>query len=172
VAAGKVTGTGAGGDTHLFVDSGAKPVLDFTDFGFASTYLLPPEQVRAIFVALLAELGRDGPDAIVVEIADGLFQPETARLISDPVFAATVDHVVFAAGDALGAAFGCAKLAGVGLPVSAVSGLLTSSPLATAEARRAVQLPVLSVEELASAGVRELLPGRPPLMSGAVRAAG
>jgi hypothetical protein len=172
VAAGKVTGTGAGGDTHLFVDSGAKPVLDFTDFGFASTYRLPPDEVRAIFVALLAELGRDGPDAIVIEIADGLLQPETARLISDPVFAASVDHVVFAAGDALGAAFGCAQLAAVGLPVSAVSGQLTTSPLAAAEARRAVHLPVLSVDELASAGVTELLPARRPTTSGAVRAAG
>jgi hypothetical protein len=172
VAAGKVTGTGAGGDTDLFVDSGAKPVLDFTDFGFASTYRLPPEEVRAIFVALLAELGRDGPEAIVVEIADGLFQRETARLISDPVFAATVDHVVFAAGDALGAAFGCSQLAAVGLPVAAVSGRLTTSPLATAEARQAVQLPVLSVAELASAAVAELLPARPRLLSGAVRAAG
>jgi hypothetical protein len=147
-------------------------VLDFTDFGFASTYRLPPDEVRAIFVALLAELGRDGPDAIVIEIADGLLQPETARLISDPVFAASVDHVVFAAGDALGAAFGCAQLAAVGLPVSAVSGQLTTSPLAAAEARRAVHLPVLSVDELASAGVTELLPARRPTTSGAVRAAG
>ena len=172
VAAGKVTGTGAGGDTHLFVDSGARPVLDFTDFGFASTYRLAPDQVRAIFVALLAELGREGPDAIVIEIADGLLQRETARLISEPVFAASVDHVVFAAGDAVGAAFGCAHLAAAGLPVAAVSGRLTSSPLATAEARRAIQLPVLSIDELASAAVSDLLPSRRPMTSGAARAAG
>jgi hypothetical protein len=172
VAAGKVTGTGAGGDTHLFVDSGAKPVLDFTDFGFASTYRLPPDEVRSIFVALLAELGRDGPDAIVIEIADGVLQRETARLISDPVFAASVDHVVFAANDALGAASGCAHMAAAGLPVSAVSGRLTTSPLATAEARRAIQLPVLSVDELASADVTAILPARRLLTSGAIRAAG
>ena len=47
VAAGKVTGTGAGGDFHMFVDAGATRVLDFTDFGFSSTYLLDSVTVTA-----------------------------------------------------------------------------------------------------------------------------
>ena len=79
VAAGKVTGTGAGGDPGLFQDSGAARVLDFTDFGLASTYLLRLGELRALLAALHRELCSDRPDAVVLEVADGLLQSETAR---------------------------------------------------------------------------------------------
>lgn len=162
VAAGKVTGTGAGGDPGLFRDSGAVRVRDFTDFGHASTYLLSHDRVRALFGAVLDELAGAGPDVIVVEIADGLFQAETARLSADPLFGQCVDHVVFAAADALGAVAGISVLAGRGVAVAAVSGVLTASPLATREARAALDVPVLSVDELASQQVSAVLPLRAP----------
>lgn len=38
VAAGKATGTGAGNDYNYFIDAGAHRVLDFTDFGYPSTF--------------------------------------------------------------------------------------------------------------------------------------
>jgi hypothetical protein len=101
VAAGKVTGTGAGGDPMLFKDSGACRVLDFTDFGYGSTYRLAHEQVRSLLVSLIDELAATGPDVIVVEVADGLYQGETGRLVADPLFKAHVDKVVFAAAAAM-----------------------------------------------------------------------
>lgn len=149
VAAGKVTGTGAGGDAWLFGDSGATQVLDFTDFGFASTYKLPPQTVRGLLVGLVAALRRSAPDVIVLEVADGIFQRETARLINDPVFTGVVDTVLFAAADAIGAHAGVGLLAQRGVDVCGVSGLLTASPLATREAQAAVGVPVLLSEELA-----------------------
>ncbi|MEP7192658.1 MAG: DUF1611 domain-containing protein [Actinomycetota bacterium] len=157
VAAGKATGTGAGGDPMLFRDSGASRVLDFTDFGYGSTYRLEHQQVRALLVSLIDELASDNPDVVVVEIADGLFQAETARLVADPVFKAHVDKVVFAAGEALGATAGQMLLAGLGLPPVAISGMLTASPLAKHEAISSLDVPVLDKHELASAEVAELL---------------
>jgi len=160
VAAGKVTGTGAGGDPMLFRDSGASRVLDFTDFGYGSTYRLEHDEVRSLLVSLIDELAAARPDVIVVEVADGLCQVETARLMRDPLFSQQVDQVVFSAGEALGAIAGQALLARHGLPPVAISGTLTASPLAKREAVAALDVPVLDKEELASAAVVELfMPG-------------
>lgn len=148
VAAGKVTGTGAGGDPGLFRDSGAFPVLDFTHFGYPSTYQLPHDEVVALLSAMRNELAAHKPDVVILEIADGLFQRETARLIADPAFAQSVDAVVFAAAEALGAVAGLEILRRQGLPVCAVSGLLTASPLAAQEARGRLDVPVLDRHQL------------------------
>lgn len=157
VAAGKVTGTGAGGDPNLFKDSGATRVLDFSDFGYGSTYQLGHEDVRALLVSLIAELATTKPDVIVVEVADGLYQEETARLVQDPLFKQHIDKVVFAAGEALGAIAGQMLLAQRGLSPVAISGMLTASPLAKREAAAALDVPVLDKDELASAKVADLL---------------
>jgi len=106
---------------------------------------------------MISELEATRPDVIVLEIADGLYQDETARLVRDPLFKQHVDKVVFAAGEALGAIGGQLVLEGLGLSPVAVSGMLTASPLATREAAQALDVPVLSKNELASAQVAELL---------------
>jgi hypothetical protein len=157
VAAGKATGTGACGDPMLFHDSGASRVLDFTDFGHGSTYRLEHGPIRSLFVSLIRELAVTGPDVIVVEVADGLYQRETAALLRDPLFGQQVDLVVFAAGEALGAVAGQALLAKQGLSPVIISGLLTASPLATREAASALGVPVLDSDALASAQVADLL---------------
>jgi hypothetical protein len=153
VAAGKATGTGAGGDPGMFRDAGAGTVLDFTDFGHVSTYRLGHEDVVAVFASMVSQLETTACEAVLIEIADGLFQGETARLLADPMFAELVDSVVFAAGEALSATAGVAELQRRGLPVSAVTGRLTASPLALREADAALSLPVLDTRELTEAGV-------------------
>lgn len=155
VAAGKATGTGAGNDSGLFGDAGAHRVLDFTDFGIPSTYRLPYECVRDVFAALTDELavGHPRPDVVLVEIADGLFQGETARLITDPVYTRTVDMTVFAAGEALGAAGGTQVLTSLGQRPGLVSGVLTASPIATVEACREVDAPVVPTFDLSDPAV-------------------
>lgn len=166
VAAGKVTGTGAGGDPMLFHDSGASRVLDFSDFGYGSTYRLGHGEVLGLLVSLIRELASAGPDVIVVEVADGLYQQETARLVRDPLFRQHVDQVVFAAGEALGALAGQSLLASHGLSPVAISGVLTASPLAKREAALALDVPVLDKSELASPQIAELI------MAGQVAPAG
>jgi hypothetical protein len=157
VAAGKVTGTGAGGDPYMFEDAGAMRVLDFTDFGFSSTYLLDSATVTALFTSVVDELAGDEPDVIVLEIADGLLQPETSNLIVDPWFHDIVGAVVFSAGDAMGAMMGLAELRRRSLDVVAVAGLLTASPLAVRETESVVDVPVVPLIDLCTPEIAERL---------------
>lgn len=134
VAAGKATGTGAGGDPRMFVDAGAVKVLDFTDFGHGSTYRLGYTELKHLVCSVMDELSNADTDVVVLEIADGIYQGETSRLVADPEVQAWIDTLVFAAGDALGATKGVDLLHDRGLDVAAVSGVVTASPLASREA--------------------------------------
>lgn len=153
VGAAKVTGTGAGGDVWLMKDAGAALAFDFTDAGLASTYRAPVTEIEDAAERLLTHLREEGVDAIVLEVADGLFQQETAALLSSPRFRSLVDAVIFAAGDAMGAAAGVAWLRQRGWPVAAVSGCVSASPLAAREVREATGLPVLGLDDLTRAEV-------------------
>ncbi|MEQ1800768.1 MAG: DUF1611 domain-containing protein [Gammaproteobacteria bacterium] len=148
VGAAKVTGTGAIGDVALMADAGAQCVVDFTDFGFASTYRVASPDVERVLRQAVVHAGHSA-DAVVVEIADGLYQEETAALLKSATFRRVVTGVVFAAADSMGAAAGIEWLEQRGLPVLAVSGALTASPLGIDEASRATRLPVLGPAELA-----------------------
>jgi hypothetical protein len=149
----KVTGTGSGGDYWVMVDAGAHVMLDFTDVGLASTYRQPMSVIDATFLDLLGHLTAAGSGVRLVEVADGIYQRETARLIESPSFRSEVDMVIFAAGDAMGAAAGVSHLRALDLQVVAVSGRLTKSPLAVREAQEATGLPVLGLAHLADAVV-------------------
>lgn len=136
VGAAKVTGTGAGGDLWLMKDAGAALVMDFTDAGYASTYRCSVSEVLGILRNLLGHLSLAGVDVIVIEVADGIFQDETSALVRTSKFANSVDGVLFAAPDALGAVAGVERLCSIGLAPMAITGALTASPLAAREARR------------------------------------
>jgi hypothetical protein len=157
VGGAKVTGTGAGGDTWLMSDAGAARVLDFTDGGYVSTFGVPVGELCDLARALVGELAAESVDMVVLEVADGLLQPETAGLLSTPEFTALVDAVVFAAGDALGAIAGVSRVTELGLPLRMVSGRFTAAPLAVAEARAALDLPVVVSKDFADPAVAGLL---------------
>src|SRR3954453_11106294 len=76
VGAAKVTGTGAGGDRWLMHDAGATWAMDFTDCGVPSTYRLAHGHVQRIATTLADDLAGRGAEAIVIEVADGVFQRE------------------------------------------------------------------------------------------------
>jgi hypothetical protein len=159
VSAGKVTGTGSGNDPGMFADAGAERVLDFTDFGYPTTFRLDFSQIRGIFRDLVDALSGIPTDVVVIEVADGVYQTETRRLLADPLFRAVVDRVIFAASDALGAIAGLQVLLETDIDVGAVSGLLTSSPLAAREAAEATDIPVLTTLSLCEPTVAlDLLP--------------
>ena len=81
---------------------------------------------------------------------------ETARLLEG--LDGEVEALVLATGDALSARAGVEILRGLGLPVRAISGLVSRSPLAVREAQAATGLPVLTVAELSSGAALSLLP--------------
>jgi hypothetical protein len=153
VSAGKATGTGSGNDTGMFVDAGADRVLDFTDFGVPTTFQLDHSRIQAVFTGLVSALTDSTTDVILIEIADGVYQGETRRLLSDPVFQAVVDQVIFTASDALGATAGLQLLRAANIRVTAISGVLTSSPLAVQEASEAVNVPILDTVSLCEPSV-------------------
>jgi len=154
--AGKVTGSGSGKDRWEYLDAGAAAVADFLDFGMPSTFGYPSERLATTMLAVRDHLAAAGCDAIVLEIADGLLMPETALLLRE--LAGEVDAVVLATADALSAHKGVEILRDLDLPVGALSGLLSRSPLAAREAQRETGLPVLTPAELVAEHALALLP--------------
>ncbi len=150
VGTAKVTGTGAGGDRWACLDAGADPVLDFTDFGFPSTHRLPQAVRESLLTCLLEAHRRAGSEVVILEVADGLLFEETARLVSSPVFRRCVDGILLAAADAMGA-FGAAQwLAARDLAPLAISGRITTSPLARREVETALDFPVIDIARIAA----------------------
>lgn len=149
----KLTGTGAGGDFWSLHDAGADPVLDFTDVGMSTTYLLSPEAVRSTMVSLMSHLAHHGVDAMILEIADGILQRETEALLCDAAFHQRVGGIVLAAQDSMGAMAGVNWLRERPTPVLALSGILTAAPLQVREARQATGLAIYDREGLATGSV-------------------
>jgi hypothetical protein len=154
-AAGKVTGSGSGKDRWMYLDAGAAEVVDFLDFGMASTFGYPVDRLWSTMVGIRDELAHRGADVIVLEIADGLLQAETRALASClPGFA---NAVVLAVSDALSAVAGIRILDEAGVPVRAISGRITASPLASREASLTTGLDVLAPSVLEDGAAVELL---------------
>ncbi|MCG8359249.1 MAG: hypothetical protein MI920_27100 [Kiloniellales bacterium] len=157
VAAIKATGTGAFGDFNAYVDTGARYVADFTDAGMVSTYLQPLERIEAGLDTLLAHAAREGCNVAVVELADGLFQKETAHLLNKPRVRDGFAGVIFAAPDALAASGGCATLRAMGIEPAVLTGMVSCSPLGADEAEAATGVRVVTRESLCDADQADAL---------------
>ena len=147
VAGIKATGTGAFGDFNAIEDAGV-PVSDFTDVGMATTYRMPLARIEAGFETLIGHAAAGGAEICVVELADGLFQNETRALLKASRVRDRMDGLMLAVPDALSAYGGATLLGGLCLRPFALSGMVSCSPLAAAEAAEATNLPVLSREAL------------------------
>lgn len=143
----KATGTGAFGDLQAYEAAGAAYAADFGEDGLASTYRAPASRIVDALDALLGHAAAEGCGAAVIEIADGLLQPETAAFLGGPG-AARVDGWIYAAGDALSALGGLEVLGRAGIRPMALSGLLTRSPLSVREAEASTGAWVLSRDDL------------------------
>lgn len=148
VAGIKLTGTATGRDTWGMLDAGARPALDFVDGGWPSTYLAPLADLLALYHLFVNHAASLGARSVVLEIADGLLQIETAALLRCEAFTETVDHWVFAAGEALAAAGGVRVLGDWGIRPVAISGVISMSPLAMREAESATGIRCLTAKEL------------------------
>lgn len=153
----KATGTSASGDPGLLEDAGAILTLDCLDAGFVSTYRVSPHRIERAFLNLLAHACRQEPDLVVIEIADGLLQSETDAFLSSETARAYLHGVLFAAGDAMGAAMGCDWLSRRGHRILGITGTLTSAPLQAEEAAAATGLPVHRTSDLAAPALANAL---------------
>lgn len=152
----KLTGTAYTKDCDFNYDLGADITADFSDFGFPSTYLCNEPELFDLYESLLLKVIPFRPDYTLVEIADGLYQPETKMLLANYRFKEMVYGVLFSASDSLAAVKGDSILSGLGLAPFALSGLFTASPLMIEEVRGNSATPVLSMEELSDKGVEQL----------------
>jgi hypothetical protein len=129
----RILGTGSACDMAKLEAAGAARTLDAGDAGLASTDGLAHAEVERVLSLLVGQLGAAGVDARVLEIADGLFQPETAELLPCALFRRLADAVLFAARDSVGAAAGAALLRGARLRVLGVAGPVRWTAFANAD---------------------------------------
>jgi len=144
VRASKITGTASLKDILLMSDCGASRYTDFTHFGHPSTYMLTEAELLRIFNQTDLAYANNPKNYWVVELADGILQRETAMLLSHADIRSRIHRLVFCAGDALGCLGGVAVLRErFGLSPDAVSGVVSSSPLAVTElAGAGIHIPV------------------------------
>ena len=153
VAGLKGTGTGAFGDYNAYADAGAHYVGDFTDTGMVTTYLEPKSRIVPAIDRLLVEAEAQGCDVAVLEIADGVLQRETIELLEDPMVRGRMSGFIYACGDALSAAGGVHALRGFGIRTAAITGIVSCSPLAAAEATAATGVEVVTKQGLSDPAI-------------------
>jgi hypothetical protein len=101
VVAGKTTGVSLRRDILSMEDAGARKVLVFTDLGIVTTTpATAPQAARTI----LTHLAREKPDAIVLELGDGLLGLYGVNeILSQPEIRSSFSAVVLAASDPVAA---------------------------------------------------------------------
>jgi len=145
VRASKVTGTASLKDILRMNDSGAAFYNDFTHFGYPSTYMLKEEELLRVFNHIDLKYGNNAKNFWVVELADGILQRETAMLLASEDVKSRIHRLIFCAGDALGCIGGLKVLKErFGLTPDAISGVCSSSPLATKELADYTGVPVFN----------------------------
>jgi len=160
----KLTGTIYGKDPGFAYDCGATSVVDFSHFGYPSTYMCSEKELVVLFEALLGKLESRQPDYVVVEIADGLLQRETRTLLTSKKFIQKVDSAIFSAGDSLGVVSGLELLKKWGIRLFAVGGRFTMSPLLVEEVKENCGIDVLRLLDLGDKSIIEYFePGLVPV---------
>jgi hypothetical protein len=148
VGAAKLTGTASARDVASFGDAGAATVVDFSDLGWPSTVACRVDELRDIVVRIAAHLRAANVDVAVLEIGDGLLQPETALVVDEIADILGAVSIVLTAGESLAALAGTELLARRGHRVMAVSGVVTNSPLARREVELAGSGPCIATAAL------------------------
>jgi hypothetical protein len=163
VAGVKLTGTAAGRDTYTMLDAGACVALDFVDGGLPSTYRCALPDLLTLYRLLVNHAAAQDASWVVVEIADGIIQGETAALLASTRFASTVDAWLLAANDALGVAGAAGLLRRMGIVPLAVSGMVSRSALGRREVEASTKIPCLAAADLEQGALNaKLLAAAPP----------
>ncbi len=139
----KVTGTASLQDILHMNDAGASVYNDFTHLGWPSTYRLTRDELLEIFNAIDLKFANNAKNYWIVELADGILQPETAELLGAREVQERIHRLVFCGRDA----FGCLGGIGIleerfGLTPDAISGIVSGSPLLVREFAEYSDIPV------------------------------
>lgn len=146
----KLTGTVYTKDKSIVRDYGAKISVDFSDFGFPSTYMCSTLELLNLYDKLIEQVMSCNPDYIIVEIADGLLQRETSALIHHKNFMRNISGALFSSADSISAISGADLLKKLECNIIGVSGLFTTSPLLVQEVEQQSNYTVLTGKDLMS----------------------
>jgi GTP-binding protein EngB required for normal cell division len=144
VAACKLTGSVSHRDQYEMTSAAAAYTIDFSDYGFPSTYKCDKQELIDLFNTMLADIEKINPDVTIMEIADGLLQRETSLLLSEPLIKESAKGIFLSADSAPSALFAVEYLKRLQYNVIGVSGVMTSSPLYTREFQMNSDIPVIS----------------------------
>jgi len=153
----KLTGTVYTKDKNMVKDYGANISLDFSYFGFPSTYMCSTNEILDLYQNLIEQVKPYNPEYIIVEIADGLLQRETHALIHHKDFMNKVSGALFSSLDSMSAIAGANMLTELGCNVIGVTGLFTISPLLVNEVKEKSNYAVLTGENLMSKEIIDTL---------------
>jgi hypothetical protein len=149
IAGAKLTGVSLLRDVLSMRDYGASHVMDFTDAGFPST-----GPANAVLAArrVISGLAALGPDAIVVEMGDGIFgNYGVQEILDDPPFAGMLSVLIYCANDPAGVFGGILQLRQRhGLEASLVSGPVTDNQVGRRYIQESVGLPALNARSSAA----------------------
>ena len=159
VAATKLTGTGAGPDYWRMHDAGADHVVDFLDAGFPSTVGLSADRLTRMLQQFKQSACEQAADLLVVEVADGVLQPENQQLLNTAAFIREISGALIAADGALAATITTQTVLHAGIPVLGMGGLISRSPLSCDEAKASLGLPHLSLGDFHNTEIRDYLLG-------------
>ena len=142
VGACKLTGSVSPRDLYELRATGVLHATDFSDYGFPSTYGTPLPELIGLFDHMTNACARKGAQLVVIEVADGILQPETKALLESEEIRRRVRGVVLAAACSESALHAADVIQRSGFEVWAVSGLITNSPLFVREFAIRNPLPV------------------------------
>ena len=152
----KATGSGTDGWLSDLRDRLAFDALNFTDAGLASTYHEPVDRIEAAALNLVDHAARQGADVILLDMANGISQPENTALLHAPRLQAAIRSVILHADDPDAAYIGIDWLRARNHRVGAVS---TSNLRAFCRqsVRPRIGMPVLAEQTLQDAQVLQRL---------------
>jgi len=133
IVACKLTGSVSNRDKNELSAASADHIIDFSDYGFPSTYLCKKPELVDLFNTMLSDIEKLSPDIVVMEIADGVLQRETKMILTDKKIKKMTKGIVLTAESAPSALYSLQQLENWGHNVIAVSGAITSSPLSSEE---------------------------------------
>jgi len=146
VAALKITGTGSGGDLWYYKDAGADIAMDFTDVGYSTTANFEINTLMEITHSLY-NYASASANVVLIELADGILQSETKKIIANPEFQKLIDATIFATGDSMAAISGINILEELNYNVKAISGAVTASHLARVEVEKSTGIKTIGIND-------------------------
>lgn len=139
VAAAKLSGVACLRDTLNMQDHGAVKTMSFLDCGLPST--VGVTDLAPVAKGVIARLAKDNPDAIVIELGDGILGGYGVDTIfTDNELMKATAALVFCASDFVGAWGGRELLAAQGVKIDVVTGPVTDSPMGADYVRRELKL--------------------------------